>query len=144
MRQVYGTLTISAEVYAEVVVSGAGFPGAVETSRSDWIQVRHVTNAGTLATAQARSGLGLGELSTIVLAKELPADLVILDDLAARRLARREGLGVQGTIAILEAGLRRGYVSDLRAAYRDLLERGVYLDRALLNRSLQSFKLASI
>ncbi len=51
---------------------------------------------------------------------------------------------MQGTIAILEAGFRKGYVSDLSAAYRDLLERGVYLDRDLLNRSLQSFRLASI
>jgi len=67
-----------------------------------------------------------------------------LDDLGARRLARREGLRVQGTIAILEAGFRRGCVSNLRVAYGDLLERGVYLDRDLLNRSLQSFKLASI
>ena len=76
-RQVYGTLSISAEVYTEeVVVSGAGFPGAVETSSSAWIQVRQISNAGTLAAAQARSGLG--ELSTIVLAKEIQADLVIL------------------------------------------------------------------
>jgi predicted nucleic acid-binding protein len=35
--------------------------------------------------------LGRGELTTITLAKELAADLTLIDDFAARRLAEREG-----------------------------------------------------
>ncbi|MEO7143642.1 MAG: DUF3368 domain-containing protein [Bryobacteraceae bacterium] len=97
-----------------------------------------------IAAAQKRFGLGAGELSTLILAKEIGADLVLLDDLAARKLARREGFRVQGSIAILEACFRRGYLSDLRGAYEQLLKRGVYLNRELLNRSLQSFGLAPI
>jgi predicted nucleic acid-binding protein len=45
---------------------------------------------------------GRGESETIALAKELQADFVILDDLAARKIASNLGLNVKGTLAILK------------------------------------------
>jgi predicted nucleic acid-binding protein len=104
----------------------------------------HVKRPSEVAAAQERFGLGLGELSTLILAKEVGADLVILDDLGARKLAQREGFRVQGTIAILEACFRKGYLIDLRGAYTQLLKRGVFLNRGLLNRTLESLNLAPI
>jgi uncharacterized protein len=103
LQQLYGNLTISGEVYTEVVLSGAQLPGSAETSGASWILVRQVKRVAEVTSAQRRFGLGLGELSTLILAKEAGADLVILDDLAARKLAQREGFRVQGTIGILEA-----------------------------------------
>ena len=46
--------------------------------------------------------LGLGELSTVMLAKELRAEIALMDDLRARRLARENGLSVRGTVGVLE------------------------------------------
>jgi pentatricopeptide repeat protein len=88
-----------------------------------------------------RFGLGAGELSAILLAKELDADLVILDDLAARKLAQNEGFKVQGCIAILEACFRKGYLVDLRQAYEQMAKRGVHLNRQILDLSLKSCNL---
>jgi predicted nucleic acid-binding protein len=144
LKQLYGNVTISAEVYAEVVLSGARLPGSSETSSSSWIQAREVQRPSDVTAAQQRFGLGLGELSTLILAREVGSDLVILDDLGARRLAQREGFRVQGTIGVLEACFRKGYLTELREAFELLLQRGVYLDRALLNLSLESCKLAPI
>jgi uncharacterized protein len=144
LQQLYGALMISAEVYAEVVVSGAGLPGATETSTSPWIQVKDIKRPSDVTAAQLRFGLGLGEISTLILAKEARADLVILDDHGARKLAQREGLRVQGTIAVLEAGFHSGYISDLREAHQQLLRRGVFLNRDLLNRSLESLNIEVI
>jgi predicted nucleic acid-binding protein len=142
--QLFGSITISGEVYAEVVVAGALLPGSSETSRAPWIQVKEVKRTTDVAAAQQRFGLGLGELSTLILAKEIAADLVLLDDLGARKLAQKKALRVQGSIGILEAGFRRGYLSDLRGAYERLLKRGVYLNRGLLNLSLESCKVAPL
>jgi predicted nucleic acid-binding protein len=89
-----------------------------------------------LRAAQERIGLDLGELSALTLAKEIQADLILLDDLAARRIAQRDGLRVQGTVGILEACFARGHLRDLRHAYQELLHRGVYLDRVFLNARL--------
>lgn len=144
LHKLYGKVIISTEVYAEVVISGMQLPGSSEVSDSAWIHVRQVKRPADVTTAQQRFGLGLGELSALILAKEITADLVILGDLRARRLAQREGFRVQGTIGLLEACFRRGYLSDLRGTYELLLKRGVYLDRGLLNLSLESCKLAPI
>jgi predicted nucleic acid-binding protein len=144
LKQLYGGLLVSAEVYAEIVIAGAGLPGSSEAAGASWIQVKEVKRRADLTAAQQRFGLGLGELSTLMLAKEAGASLIILDDLGARKLAQREGFRVQGTIGILEACFRRSELSDLRGAYELLLQRGVFLDRALLNFSLHSCKLAPI
>jgi predicted nucleic acid-binding protein len=88
-QKLYGTLMISTEVYDEVVVAGAGLAGVGETSKSSWIEVRNISSRSDLNAAQVRFGLGLGELRTMLLATEIRADLVILDDLAARRLAQK-------------------------------------------------------
>jgi uncharacterized protein len=144
LHRLYGNLIISTEVYAEVVLSGALLPGSSEVSGAAWIHVRQIKRPADVTAAQRRFGLGLGELSALILAKEITADLVILDDLRARRLAQREGFRVQGTIGLLDACFRRGYLSDLRGTYELSLKRGVYLDRGLLNLSPESCKLASI
>ena len=82
--------------------------------------------------AEKRFGLGLCKLSTLLLAKEIGADLVILDDFGVRKLAQREGFRVQGTMAILEARFRKGYLTDLRVVSTQLLKRGVFLNRNVL------------
>lgn len=140
-QKLYGSLIISGEVYAEVVVLGAGLAGAIDTSKSPWIEVRQIKNPADLTAAQARFGLGVGELSTIILAKEIQADLIVLDDRRARKLAQKEGFNVQGSIAILEACFRKRYFADLRLAYQQLLNKGIYLNRDLLNLSLKTFNL---
>lgn len=118
--------------------------GAAETATSPWIEVRQIKNQADLTAAQTRFGLGAGELSTMILAKENSADLILMDDLRARKLAQGNGFKVQGTIAILEACFRKGYFPDLRQAYNQLLSKGIYLNRDLLNLSLKTFNLPSL
>jgi predicted nucleic acid-binding protein len=48
LRKLYGKLVISAEVCAEVVVAGAGLPGAADVSHCPWIEVREIRNPTAL------------------------------------------------------------------------------------------------
>ena len=41
-------------------------------------------------------------MSTIILAKELGGNLVLLDDYGARKLAKSEGLEILGSVGLLE------------------------------------------
>ncbi len=141
LEKLLGRLVITPEVYGEVVVAGAGLPGSDETSKAAWIEVQPIKNHTSLLLAQARFNLDLGELSTLVLGKETGADLLLLDDLSARKLAQMEGFRVQGTVGILEACYARKYLSDLRQAYAALLAKGVYLDRAFLDLRLRLLQL---
>jgi uncharacterized protein len=144
LEVLYSRVYISPEVYGEVVYSGAGLPGASEVAKSAWIEVKQLQNQTALLAAYRKSSLGLGELTTILLGKELRADQLLLDDQSARALAKTEGLQVRGSIGLLETFFRRGLVSDLRAVFKQLLTHSVYVDRRLLNRRLQLFNLAPL
>lgn len=92
----------------------------------------------------ACAGLGAGERSIIHLASALNADLVLIDEERGRRAAKRVGLSVAGSIAVLERGGRLGRVGDLRAVFLNLLDQGIRYDRGLLNQSLGRLGLARL
>jgi len=132
LRRIFPHLHISTEVHHEVVVSGVGLPGASEVSEAKWIEVVKLQDQKDLWAAREKYALGDGELSTILLAKEIHADAVLIDDFNARRLARIEGLQVQGTVGLLETFHTQGHLIDLRATFRQLLQCS-YIDQKLLD-----------
>jgi predicted nucleic acid-binding protein len=140
----YKRILVSAEVHHEVTVDGCGLPGAEEVRNAVWIEVvSHTPSADPLLEA-ACQGLGAGERGAILLAKSRLADLVLLDESKARRIARETGLAVMGCLGVLEAGARRGFVSDLRQAYIDLLRQGIRFDIGLLQDSLTRLRLPKL
>lgn len=80
LREIFGEIYIPIEVYEEVVTRGANRAGMMEVSNASWINVQRITNH--LAFEVLSTTLGAGESACIVLAFEIGADLVILDDRA--------------------------------------------------------------
>ncbi len=79
LQKLYGRLIISTEVYAEVVGAGAGLAGAADVSKCPWSDVQEIRHPGALEQIRLRRlTLGLGELSAMILARELGADLILL------------------------------------------------------------------
>jgi predicted nucleic acid-binding protein len=138
LKSLFGRVLIPDAVYQEVVVSGTGLPGANEVRDAEWIETYSGPDAVSYLAAES-ARLGEGEAATIRLAKQLSADIAILDDAKARRVALAAGLTITGSIGILELGFRRGLVKDLRTAYVDLLRQGIRFDLGLLRESLAKF-----
>ena len=69
------------------------------------------------------------------------ADLTIIDDRQARRLAEMEGLVVFGCVGVLETAFGHGLINDLTAAYRKLITSSeAYIGLKILNASLAKLK----
>ena len=66
LNRLFPRLYISAEVHYEVVIAGAGLPGASEVAKAEWIEVKRLRSPADLLSAQRRYGLGPGEMSTIL------------------------------------------------------------------------------
>ena len=132
----YGLITITPEVHSEVVSAGSNLAGASQVRVASWVRVTPAPSG--LSTVRQRTGLGAGEVSAIVLAVELKADLILVDDMRARKAAQFEGLAVLGCVGILRDAFGQGLLGDLTLAYRRLLDSGAYVSRELLERILDS------
>jgi predicted nucleic acid-binding protein len=136
LPKLFERIIIPAEVYQEVVIDGTGLPGAVQTARVDWVEVVRVHDMRAVAAMKAKTGLGTGEASAIALAREIGADLLLVDERKARLVAKSNGMAVQGCIGILETLHRRGLLDDLRGSFVRLLQQGIRVDLRILRRSL--------
>ena len=88
-------------------------------SQTDWIVVQAVTQP--VASRVLRASLGPGESEAISLTIELEARLLLLDDLAARRLALGLRLPIIGTLGLLLAAKRRGLLEAVKPCLDQLL-----------------------
>lgn len=80
--------------------------------------------------------LDLGEREEILLAEQMNAELVILDDKAARRIARERALKIIKILGILKDAGKAGLV-DLQATFKRLQEVGFWVAPSLLKQLLR-------
>ena len=102
LPHLYPLVHIPTEVYNEVVVAGSGLAGAIRVASAPGIHVVPVKDAVSLNAAMEKTGLGPGEVAAVQLARELNAQVVLMDEWRGRRYAEEADLIVFGCIGILE------------------------------------------
>jgi predicted nucleic acid-binding protein len=125
----YGRIVIPQAVYDEVVVRGQSRDGSREVKESSWIEVR--VPQDELAVRALATELGRGEAAAIILAQELQAARLLIDEIRGRRVAQQLGLQVQGTLGILARAKREGRILNLRQVLDSLRARGTWIDQKL-------------
>ena len=96
-------ILIPEAVWREVVEAGADRPGAREVRAAGWIQRRSVRDQ--VYVRFLCTELDTGEAEAIVLARQEQADVVLLDEKEARRVARRLEMRVLGTVGESERAI---------------------------------------
>ena len=76
LHKLYGEICIPEAVWHEVVIAGAGLPGATLVAAATWIKRHTVVNAVLVRALQ--QDLDAGESEAIALALELEADLLLM------------------------------------------------------------------
>ncbi len=90
----------------------------------------------TTSVIDATIALGAGECEAISLAKEINADLVLIDDRKARLAAIERGLSVAGTLNILELASIKNLI-ELSAAFDKLKKTNFRVSQVLLDEALE-------
>lgn len=98
---------------------------------SDWLQIHPIEIPQGIELGK----LDPGEREAILLAEQLKADLVILDDKAARRIAVERGLKIIGLLGILKDAARADLL-DLKTTFKQLQDLGFWIAPSLLERLL--------
>ena len=129
LERLFGRVFVPAAVYDEISILGKGKPGYDVIEALDCIQVKQVQN--TLAVGLLRSQLDYGEAEAIVLARELQADILMLDEKKARKVAQAGLQRVSGTIGVLQVAKDKGLIPTLKLELDALITHGIWVDNRL-------------
>ncbi len=129
VAQLFGVVHISEAVAGELVSGGFGI--GTELLR---VHPVHAPDYEHLL----RRDLDIGEAQTIVLAKALNADLVLIDERLGYAIAQEEGLPLAGTLTILINAKRRGIITEAKPLLDAMIANKQWYSRRLYNHFLQS------
>ncbi len=132
LKSLFGEVYIPNFVFEEVVQKGAGKPGSIEVKNviNDWIYIKSVKNEKEVELLLAV--LDRGEAEAIVLAREVNAEIILLDNREPRIFAKKIGLNVLGTVGILLLAWKKGYIKNPLNCINDLRQKGFWLSDSLL------------
>jgi predicted nucleic acid-binding protein len=119
MPALFPGIVVPTAVYQEVVVQGASQPGASTLGNAAWLRVQPVQHTNSVRYLLAT--LEQGEAEAIVLAQELQANWLLLDEIKARTAARQLGLRVIGVAGILVLAKQQGLIPTVRPLLDSLL-----------------------
>ena len=129
LRRLYGSVLVTRAVRAEISVRGQpGVEELLQAMKARWLQqVRSEPKEPQFVRLDAgeagllRAALALGDRA-----------LILLDDAAARREARRLGVAFVGTAGVIVEARRAGFVERVSPEFARLAEQGFHLGQALV------------
>jgi uncharacterized protein len=115
LRDLYQSVNLPPAVWSEALAGGRSYPEILphlQSGVSDgWLVLSKAPRSGPLAEA---ARLDEGEREAILLACEIHADLLIVDEQIGRGVAERLGLVVTGTLGVLAEAKNKGLILSLR------------------------------
>jgi predicted nucleic acid-binding protein len=127
----FGEVVIPAVVREEVVTARPGALGLADVRDASWL----IVDGRSLPEVDL--GLDLGETGAILLAEELGADLLLIDERAGRRVASDRGLAIRGTLGVLVQARQTDILPELRPVLTALIEQGFRLAPPLVAEALR-------
>ena len=132
LRKLFGEILIPPAVHAEILDENT----VNAVTAADWIMVR--TAQDEIAVQLLRGELDAGESEAIVLAREVNADLLLIDDRSARRRADTIELPTIGTLGVLLLARIEGLIPVLEPLLGDLRRAGFHMSDELYDQVLDS------
>ena len=132
LRKLFGEILIPPAVRAEILDENT----VDAVTAADWIIVR--TAQDEIAVQLLSGELDAGESEAIVLARELKADPLLIDDRSARHRANIIELSTIGTLGVLLLAKTEGLVPVLESLLGDLRRAGFHMSDELYDQVLDS------
>ncbi len=133
LPQLFERIIIAEGVYREIVEYDR--KGADLIREADWIDVKEVKDR--LAVEVLLDELDIGESETIVLSREVSADIVLMDERKGRRQVRQLGFNLSGTVGVLLRAKEEGLIDLLKPELDALHRHSFYLSESLREDALR-------
>lgn len=103
-------------------------------SHLEWVEVVSVQNEDFVMFL--RKDIDKGEAETIALARQMNADVVIIDENVGYQIARHFGLSVVRTLSILEVAKNKRIISRIRPIVEQMVQRGRWYSKSVIEKFL--------
>lgn len=131
LEKMYKEVIIPKAVYDELIIN-IDYQSEIDIIRKcTFLQIKIVEENLSVSLLQKQLKLDLGESEAIVLANNIDADLIIIDERKARRIAKDIGLNVTGTLGILVEAKQRGLVKELKPLLDKLIKNEIRISKIL-------------
>jgi predicted nucleic acid-binding protein len=135
LKKLYGKIIVPRAVYQEVCAKPDSVCQQIK-DHADWIQVCDISHPAERKMYQAK--LHAGEVEVMILASEMEAELLIIDDNAAKKTAKYLGFTVTGTLGVLLKAKQNGIVQEVRPLLQAIRKSGFYVSRNVENMVLSA------
>ncbi len=102
----------------------------------DWLSVKNLTPESEADAEKLHQEMDKGEAEAIALFRGIKANLLLLDDLRARRYAKSLGLPVAGTAGLLITAKHREIIPEIKQVLDNLKKHKFYLSDEVLKKAL--------
>lgn len=126
LKRFFDTVYISQAVYDELKSKDSFGFDEIDDS---FFQVVCVKD--TIATDILLNDLDLGEAQTIVLAKELNANMVLIDENIGYKIAKSQNLNVKRTLSLLIAAKNKKYITTIKPLLDDMITNKRWISKSV-------------
>ena len=120
LPQLFGEVVVPPEVMAEIERGSASATLPQGIRQTGWIRIMEPGDQAEIA--ELERFLDRGEAEAIVLAEELKATLLLIDEYDGRKIAEERGIEITGTLGVLLRGKRAGLIAGVRPEVERLLK----------------------
>lgn len=125
LHKLYMEILIPEAVFAELSQVKKTQPGALQVLNSKWIRVVKIKNQSVVT--KLTKHLDLGESEAIALSIELQSDVLIIDEITGRNIAKKLGRNIIGMVGVLLEAKKKGYIASVRPYLDQLRSTGFRL-----------------
>ncbi len=134
LRKLFGRVIIPQAVFDELHATGASAKVRYWSQNLPaWVEIKQTD----VIPDAALDILHAGEREAILLAQELSADLLLVDDKQARLAAINLGIAITGTLGILDRAAQEGLI-DLKAVIEELRKTNFHIAEDLIRKLLEN------
>ena len=134
LPQLFGTVMIPEGVFNEL--RAGDHPVSNRVQDLSWLTVVMVNDLQKVNELQKVNGLDLGESEAIALAEEVGAAQVLIDERAARRVAKQRHLPLIGTMGVLLLAKRQGLLTEVKGVLDKMQGQGTRISDRLYGQVL--------
>jgi predicted nucleic acid-binding protein len=122
LPQIFGEVIIPERIFQELQADSALATWLLDCP--PWLRVEAVRKKSEVISLL--QDVDAGEAEAIVLAEELHAMRLLIDDLAGRQVAELRGLAIVGTGGVLLIAKKQGLITSMREALDELKKRSTF------------------